>query len=142
MLYKNKIDAYIQHGLVMAARPFYWNTFLWGLTHSSFVSAKQFCDNCCKVILDKEEYHVYYEGYFVLIRSRKSIFGFWVLPMVVIKTLCDKTPTIDDLAMIYHEQNCGMWQIISPKSLQNKTHSTSLPMCIQSHNDNMNGCHK
>ena len=73
-----------------------------GLTHSLLVFTKDFWDNGFKVMFDKEDFHVYYDGHLVLIKSRELTSGLWAFPIPVFNLPNAKTPNIDDLAMIYH----------------------------------------
>jgi hypothetical protein len=52
-----------------------------GLSHSSLISIRRFCDAGCKVVFDIEECRVYYKGQLVLSGGRDPRTGLWRLPI-------------------------------------------------------------
>eukprot|EP00984_Skeletonema_dohrnii_P002769 scaffold955_cov79-Skeletonema_dohrnii-CCMP3373.AAC.11 len=52
-----------------------------GLSHSSLISIRRFCDAGCKVVFDIDECRVYYQGRLVLSGGREPRTGLWRLPI-------------------------------------------------------------
>ena len=52
-----------------------------GLSHSSLISTRKFCDAGCKVIFDIDECRIYYNEQLVLIGDRDPTTGLWRLPI-------------------------------------------------------------
>ena len=52
-----------------------------GLSHSSLISTKVFCDAGCKVMFDEWEWKVYYKGELMLIGGHGRETGMWKFPI-------------------------------------------------------------
>ena len=52
-----------------------------GLSHSSLISTKVFCDAGCKVMFDELECRIYYKGELILTSRRDKKTGMWKLPI-------------------------------------------------------------
>ena len=66
-----------------------------GLTHSSLISTRKFCDAGCKVVFDEDECRVYYKRKLVLSGRRDRKSGLWKLP--INPTANTSSPTLDPL---------------------------------------------
>ena len=62
-----------------------------GLSHSSMISTRKFCDAGCRVAFDEEECRVYYKGELVLAGGRDEQSGMWKLPINPINKNNDNT---------------------------------------------------
>eukprot|EP00804_Cyclotella_cryptica_P021893 CCRYP_000851-RA/>CCRYP_000851-RA protein AED:0.26 eAED:0.15 QI:0/0/0/1/0/0.33/3/0/868 len=52
-----------------------------GLTHSSLVATKKFCDAGCKVLFDANVCHIFHNGKLVLTGTRCTTTGLWIIPL-------------------------------------------------------------
>eukprot|EP00804_Cyclotella_cryptica_P024014 CCRYP_020050-RA/>CCRYP_020050-RA protein AED:0.24 eAED:0.19 QI:0/0/0/0.8/0.25/0/5/0/1018 len=52
-----------------------------GLSHSSLISTRKFCDAGCRVTLDRHACRIYYRGTLVLSRTRDDATGLWKVPI-------------------------------------------------------------
>eukprot|EP00804_Cyclotella_cryptica_P005555 CCRYP_003060-RA/>CCRYP_003060-RA protein AED:0.28 eAED:0.31 QI:0/0/0/1/0/0/4/0/813 len=52
-----------------------------GLSHSSLISTRKFCDTGCQVTLDQHSCKIYYQGALVLTGTRDETTGLWKVPI-------------------------------------------------------------
>eukprot|EP00804_Cyclotella_cryptica_P013523 CCRYP_017243-RA/>CCRYP_017243-RA protein AED:0.41 eAED:0.30 QI:0/0/0/1/1/1/5/0/1642 len=52
-----------------------------GLSHSSLISTRKFCDAGCQVTLDQQSCKIYYQGALVLTGTRDETTGLWKVPI-------------------------------------------------------------
>eukprot|EP00804_Cyclotella_cryptica_P012938 CCRYP_002290-RA/>CCRYP_002290-RA protein AED:0.50 eAED:0.37 QI:0/0/0/1/0/0/2/0/633 len=52
-----------------------------GLSHSSLISTRKFCDAGCQVTLDQQSCRIYYQGALVLTGTRDETTGLWKVPI-------------------------------------------------------------
>ena len=52
-----------------------------GLSHSSLISTRKFCDAGCQVTLDQHSCKIYYQGALVLTGTRDETTGLWKVPI-------------------------------------------------------------
>jgi hypothetical protein len=64
-----------------------------GLSHSSLISTRKFCDAGCKVVFEQHECRVTYKGRVVLVGAHSLTTGLWHLPINL--TTSDEAPAMD-----------------------------------------------
>ena len=75
-----------------------------GLSHSSLVSTRKFCDAGCKVVFDQHECRVYKDGALVHVGDRDPGTNLWRLPINPRERPKQVLPAELDLCLLPHQQ--------------------------------------